>query len=165
MWTTATTTAAATATTTNIITSAERRRSCFHLCMFVCLSVCSQHFGKTDEWIVMKFSGQKGLGDKEQSGTFWAVTFKPLDTGFHGNLCLSATLGKSWKRFHYIHSKRGAWNKEQSVTFSDCWFNYLNAGSIFLSSGSVFASNIMEKRVDGFSRNSLWNVGHDRRNN
>ena len=37
--------------------------------------------------------------------------------------------------------------------FRDLAVNHLNPGWIFIFSWSVFASNIMEKRVNGFSRN------------
>ena len=73
------------------------------------IHVCEHHYGKTDEWIFMKFLRK-----------FGHETRKDLEH------------------------------------FGDVAVNSFDPGSIFLFSGSVFVSNIMEKQLNGFS----WNF-HD----
>ena len=64
----------------------------------------------------------------------------------------------AWTDFHEIFNKGRTWDKQRSVTFLGCCYavNPLNPGSLFLFPGMVFVSNVMEKRVSGFS----WNF-HD----
>ena len=75
---------------------------------------------------------------------------------FHGDwpTVTKPSVDKWWTDFHDLFRKGRTWEKEH---FRDLVVNdSLNPGSICLFSGSVFVSNIKEKRMNGFS----WNF-HD----
>ena len=96
------------------------------VCLFVCLCVCGQHYGKMCEQIFMTFSGYIGHDIRNNRENLGSVTFNPLSTGFlflwfQRNLCLLATLrGNGWTDFHEIFSKGRTCDKEESATFLGC---------------------------------------------
>ena len=103
----------------------------------------------------MKFSGYVGH-DSRNNLKIWEVVcltpciqvfflyvFKEIRDCEHYNGKIKHT------DFHEIFSERS--DKEHSGTFSGLAVNSLNPGSIFLCSGSVGVSEILEKRVNGFS--------------
>ena len=100
-----------------------------------------------------------GLGTRNNLEHFGDVTFKPLNTGFiflyfWESPCLWATLWKNgWMDFMKFSIYLRYLARNNLEHFDAAAFNPLGPGLIFLFYGSVFASNIMEKQVNGFS----WN--------
>ena len=140
--------------------SAERWRLCFHLCWFVCLFVfCAfGHYGYTPERIFMDFSGYIGHDTRnnlENLGmsrlTHWVLDF--FFCVFKKSVFVSNITGKQMNGF--------SWNFQQRLDMrpgTTCvivgmlqlttWIQ----GRFFYSLDPCF-SNVMEKRVSGYS----WN--------
>ena len=126
------------------------------VCLFVCLLATLWKNAWTDFheifricWLMIQ-------------GTIWklwrVVCLTPCIQGFFSyffrNPCLWATLWKNgWMDFHEIFRKVGNETRKNLKHFWDVAIKSLDPGSIFLFSGSLFVSNIMEIRLNGFSCN------------
>ena len=96
------------------------------------------------------------LGTRSILHYFGKVPLNPLHTGFFSNFLRNLSLLPTlWKNkctdFHEISGQVGYETRNNLEHFEGVAFNPLDPGSIFLFSGSVFDSDIMEKRVNGFS--------------
>ena len=80
---------------------------------------------------------------------YW-VSFSVLS---RKSVSVSNITGNGWTDFHDIFNKVCTWDKEQGGTFSGCCGSPLESRIIFLFLVSVFISDTMEKRMNGFS----WN--------
>ena len=124
--------------------------------------VCEQHYGKTHGQLFLKFSGYVDEDTRNNLETLGMVCSTPCIQGiflylFQRSPCLWATLWKNrWMDFLEIFRKVRHETRKDLKHFWDVAVNSLDARSIFLFSGSLFVSNIMEKRLNGFS----WNF-HD----
>ena len=125
--------------------------------LFVCVSLDNITEKRVNgfSWNVRDRSGMV-------DGTIWnhlgSVTFNPLSTGFlfcvfnEIRVCLQHYGKTDWRIFMKFSAKV---EHETMNHFRDDAINSLTPGSIFLFPGSVFVRNVMEKRVNGFSWNSL----------
>ena len=119
-----------------VITSVERRRLCFHLCWFVCVSVSNitgkfingfpwnfQDRSSKIQGTIWKFLGVLCLTPSIQARSYLEVYSSMIQVCyiffFQENPCVSATLRENgWTDFHEIFRKNWTWDKEQSETFS-----------------------------------------------
>ena len=132
---------------------------CF-VCLSVCLSVCLlATLRKTVKRIFMKFLGYVGLDTRNNWDHFQDVPYNPLNTGNFStfseeSIPISSIAEKKVERiFTKFSEKDGHDTRSNLKHFRDVTVNPLNPGSIYLSPGSVFVYNIMEKRMNRFS----WN--------
>ena len=149
---------------------AKVRFSSLSVALSVCLSVCLLATLRENDWTDFhEFFSVGGTWYKDQLGTFSGCSIQPMNTGilfhlFRRNPWLLAAMQKTVERIFMKWKRTDLTQGAIWDTFRMLWLTPLNPGLIYLFPGSVFACNIIEKQVNGFSWNFYANVRHDTRN-